>query len=118
MKSIVENPYFVLALPWDAPRTAIEREAQKWLGMLELSFVEATHYATPLGPQIRTADLVRTAVAQLRDPASKVMAQMWAAHSGEMSTATTAAAPALPSETTTSTLAVDLGWQSRSTRQS
>jgi hypothetical protein len=111
MKAIVENPYFVLALPWDAPRSAIEREAQKWLGMLQLSFAEAMHYSTPLGLHVRTADLVRTAVAQLRDPASKVMAQMWAVHSGDMSAATVQPPLAPPDMPTSSTLALDLGWQ-------
>lgn len=80
MKVLLENPFFVLDVPWDAPRATIEREAQKLLGMLELGFAAATTYATPLGPQQRNAELVRSAVATLRDPKARVVAEFWAAH--------------------------------------
>ena len=55
---IVDNPFFVLGLSPDASRIEIEREAQKLLGMLELGFVGAQTYATPLGPRTRTAETV------------------------------------------------------------
>ena len=60
-----ENPFFVLGLAPDASRIEVEREAQKLLGMLELGFVDAQTYATPLGPQPRTPETVRAAVAAL-----------------------------------------------------
>ena len=74
------NPFFVLGLAPDASRIEIEREAQKLLGMLELGFAEARTYATPLGPQPRTAEAVRAAVAALRDPSQRLVAELWARH--------------------------------------
>jgi len=56
------------------------RESQKLLGMLELGFAEVQRYATPLGPQPRTAELVRAAVAALRDPYQRLVAELWARH--------------------------------------
>ena len=66
--TIAENPFFVLGLLPDASRIEVEREAQKLLGMLELEFAAAQRYDTPVGPQPRTAEAVRAAVAALRDP--------------------------------------------------
>ncbi|MBS1120981.1 MAG: hypothetical protein H6Q90_3209 [Deltaproteobacteria bacterium] len=75
--SIVDNPFFVLGLSPDASRIEIEREAQKLLGMLELAFEGAQSYDTPLGPQPRTAEAVRAAVAALRDPYRRLIAELW-----------------------------------------
>jgi len=77
---IHDNPFFVLGLAPDASRIAIEREAQKLLGMLELGFADAATYGTPLGPQPRTAEAVRAAVAALRDPYRRLVAELWARH--------------------------------------
>ncbi|HEY0482495.1 MAG TPA: hypothetical protein VGD37_33470 [Kofleriaceae bacterium] len=77
---ILDNPFFVLGLPAEASRIEIEREAQKLLGMLELGFAEAASYATPLGPKLRTAEMVRAAVAALRDPYQRLVAELWARH--------------------------------------
>jgi hypothetical protein len=77
---ILDNPFFVLGLPAEASRIELEREAQKLLGMLELGFAEAGVYATPLGPQPRTAEMVRAAVAALRDPYQRLVAELWARH--------------------------------------
>jgi hypothetical protein len=77
---IVDNPFFVLGLSPDASRIEIEREAQKLLGMLELGFAAAQSYATPLGPRPRTAEAVRAAVAALRDPYQRLVAELWARH--------------------------------------
>ncbi len=76
--SVVGNPFFVLGLSPDASRIEIEREAQKLLGMLELAFAEAQTYQTPLGPQPRTSEAVRAAVAALRDPYRRLVAELWA----------------------------------------
>ena len=78
---LLDNPFFVLGLTAEASRIEVEREAQKLLGMLELSFAEAATYATPLGPQPRTAEMVRAAVAALRDPYQRLVAELWARHS-------------------------------------
>lgn len=77
---IVDNPFFVLGLAADASRIEIEREAQKLLGMLELGFADAQMYATPVGLQHRTPELVRAAVAALRDPYRRLVAELWARH--------------------------------------
>ena len=78
MSKLVDNPFFVLGLSPDASRIEIEREAQKLLGMLELEFVDARTYQTPLGPQPRTPEAVRAAVAALRDPYRRLIAELWA----------------------------------------
>lgn len=77
---IIDNPFFVLGLSCDASRIELEREAQKLLGMLELGFPGAQTYATPLGPRPRTAESVRAAVAALRDPYQRLLAELWARH--------------------------------------
>lgn len=75
---VIENPFLVLGVAPTATRMEIEREAQKLLGMLELGLESAAHYDTPLGPRPRTAELVRAAVALLRDPAKRLAAELWA----------------------------------------
>ena len=75
-----ENPFFVLGVPVTATRMEIEREAQKLLGMLELAVGDAARYASPLGWHARTPDLVRAAVAALRDPRRRLVAEAWARH--------------------------------------
>lgn len=75
---IADNPFFVLGLSPDASRIEIEREAQKLLGMLELDFADTRLYQTPLGPQPRTPEAVRAAVAALRDPYRRLVAELWA----------------------------------------
>ncbi len=77
---IVDNPFLVLGIAPDASRIELEREAQKLLGMLELGFRDAQFYATPLGPRPRTAEAVRAAVAALRDPYQRLVAELWARH--------------------------------------
>lgn len=77
---IVDNPFLVLGLSPDVSRIEIEREAQKLLGMLELGFADAQTYQTPLGPRSRTAEAVRAAVAALRDPYQRLVAELWARH--------------------------------------
>ena len=77
---IAENPFFVLGISPDASRIEIEREAQKLLGMLELGFAAARAYATPLGRRPRTPEGVRAAVAALRDPYQRLVAELWARH--------------------------------------
>ena len=80
MTTLAENPFFVLGVSVETPRLEIEREAQKLLGMLELGFAAARSYATPLGPRERTAESVRAAVAALRDPSQRLIAELWARH--------------------------------------
>lgn len=77
---LADNPFFVLGVTTEASRIEVEREAQKLLGMLELGFADARTYATPLGPRERTAEMVRAAVAALRDPYRRLVAELWARH--------------------------------------
>jgi len=75
---IERNPFYVLGLRPGATRAAIEEEAQKLLGMLELGLAGAAIYATPLGPRPRTPDEVRVALAELRDPERRAAHEVWA----------------------------------------
>lgn len=105
---IVDNPFLVLGLSPDASRIEIEREAQKLLGMLELDFAGASTYATPLGPRPRTAEAVRAAVAALRDPYQRLVAELWARHAPPVRTE----APAQePSSDDAGSLRRALGWR-------
>ena len=106
---IADNPFFVLGLSPDATRLQIEREAQKLLGMLELGFPEAKIYATPLGPRARTSELVRAAVAALRDPYQRLVAELWARHAPAV-IATPAPAPSEPTSAAAASWRQKLGW--------
>ncbi|NDD27113.1 MAG: hypothetical protein EB084_02455 [Proteobacteria bacterium] len=74
---IVANAFLVLALTPACDRAAIEREGKKLLGLLELGIGQAATYATPLGTQARTPEMVRQAMADLRDPRTRVMHELW-----------------------------------------
>jgi hypothetical protein len=105
---LADNPFFVLGLPAEASRIEVERQAQKLLGMLELGFAESASYATPLGPRPRTAESVRAAVAALRDPYQRLVAELWARHApGPRSEPPARRAPT----TTRSGLRRALGWR-------
>ncbi len=75
---VMDSPFYVLGLRPEATRAEVEREGQKWLGMLELGLAAAQRYVTPLGVGERTADKVRAALAELRDPERRVLAEVWA----------------------------------------
>lgn len=80
LRKLVRNPFFILGLTPEASRAQIEREGQKLLSMLQVGFGEASHYHTPLGPQRRTAEMVRHAMAELRDPSRRLCHEVWAAY--------------------------------------
>jgi hypothetical protein len=109
MSNPADNPFFVLGLPPDASRIELEREAQKLLGMLELGFADALTYATPLGPRARTAEHVRAAVAALRDPYQRLVAEVWARHAP--STLAAADVADEPAATSRPGLRAKLGWR-------
>ena len=98
MTTLAENPFLVLGLSVDTNRIEIEREAQKLLGMLELGFAAVKSYATPLGPRERTAEAVRAAVAALRDPYQRLVAEVWARHAPAPIETAPQVAPAPPAE--------------------
>ncbi len=75
---IADNPFFVLECSPDDSRQELERKAQLLLGMLELGFEQAKTYPSPWGPRPRTSDQVRAAVAALRVPERRLIAELWA----------------------------------------
>jgi hypothetical protein len=75
---IAANPFYVLGLRPGCARAEVEREGQKLLAMLELGLSAARTYATPVGERERTADRVREAMAELRDPARRLGHELWA----------------------------------------
>lgn len=92
--SLRDNPFYVLGLRPSASRTELEREGQKLLGMLELGLAAAARYPTPCGPQPRSPDQVRQALAQLRDPQRRLLQELWAQlDSGEVAAAPPAEEP-------------------------
>jgi hypothetical protein len=78
VERVRDNPFYVLGLRPDATRAEVEREGQKLLGMIELSLQSAARYATPVGHAERTADKVRRAMAELRDPERRLEHEVWA----------------------------------------
>lgn len=77
-RRLADNPFYVLGLRPACSRLDVEREGQKLLGMLELGLKAAATYMTPLGPQPRSADKVRTAMAELRAPDKRLLHEFWA----------------------------------------
>lgn len=75
---ISDNPFYILGLRPDCSRADLEREGQKLLAMLELKLEAARSYPTPLGPMPRTAESVRQAMAELRDPHRRLVHELWA----------------------------------------
>lgn len=77
-RRLVENPFFVLGLDTSCTRLEMERQGQKLLAMLEVGFAEAASYASPFGERERTAEAIREAMAALRDPRRRLVAELWA----------------------------------------
>lgn len=77
-EKITRNPFYVLGLSPDCSRADLEREGQKLLGMLKMSMKGSAVYTTPLGSFERTEDLVRLALAELRDPDRRLVHELWA----------------------------------------
>lgn len=72
------NPFLVLELHPEADRETVERQGAKLLAMLAAGLAAASRYATPLGPRQRTPELVRAALAELRDPDKRLAHEWWA----------------------------------------
>lgn len=71
------NPFWVLDLPPDTSAAMVERRGEMWISMLSLGLAEADHYSTPHGPRERTPELVREAMAELRDPNRRLIHEWW-----------------------------------------
>lgn len=75
---IAENPFYVLGLGTTASRTDVEREGAKLLSMLQLDLKESKVYRSPMGEHARTAEAVRAAMAELRDPKRRLVHELLA----------------------------------------
>ena len=75
---MASNPFYVLELDRGATRAEVERAGQMLLGLLELGVKSAARYHTPLGRRERTPELVREALATLREPERRLHAELWA----------------------------------------
>jgi hypothetical protein len=72
------NPFLILEMPITADVAEIERQGGKLVAMLGADFEEARQYATPFGAKNRTAEAVRHAMAELRDPRKRLLHEWWA----------------------------------------
>ena len=73
-----ENPFFVLGLAPETPRAEVERTAQRLLAEHALGRSAALRYLTPFGEAERTPELIRAAVAELRDPHKRIVHELFA----------------------------------------
>jgi hypothetical protein len=105
---LADNPFFVLECSPGDTRAEIERKAQLLLGMLELGFPSAQTYPTPLGVRVRTSDTVRAAVATLRSPDKRLVAELWARHAPKAAPPQWTAPPPPPFKATAARR--KLGW--------
>lgn len=72
------NPFLVLELGPEASTGDTERQGEKLLAMLAAGLEEARRYATPFGTRERSPELVRAALAELRDPRRRLRHEWWA----------------------------------------
>lgn len=75
---IAENPFYVLGVATTASRSELEREGAKLLSMLQLDLKESKTYRSPVGEHPRTAEAVRAAMAELRDPNRRLVHELLA----------------------------------------
>jgi hypothetical protein len=73
-----ENPFYLLGLEPTATELQTEREGRKLLAQLELGIASVRFARTPLGPVERSAELVRSALSELRDPERRRLHALWA----------------------------------------
>lgn len=73
-----ENPFFVLGVAPEASRVEVERAGQRLLAELAINRESALRYDSPVGSVARTPELVRQALAELRDPGRRLLHEVWA----------------------------------------
>jgi hypothetical protein len=71
------NPFLVLDLPVATPADMVERKGELLLSLLAAGVVDATSYHSPFGPRERTPEMVREALAELRDPDRRLVHEWW-----------------------------------------
>ena len=74
----LRNPFFVLEIPTQASREEVERQGARLIAMLKAGIESATQYKTPWGLCVRGQEEVRHALAELRDPMSRLEHEWWA----------------------------------------
>jgi hypothetical protein len=72
------NPFLVLGLRPPSSTSEAERQGEKLLAMLAAGLDEARRYSSPFGAHERTPELVRAALAELRDPRRRLRHEWWA----------------------------------------
>jgi hypothetical protein len=77
-RRFADNPFFVLELTPRATARDIHRAAARLCEALERGDPTVGSYPTPVGPQPRTAELVRASVTRLRDRDERVQYEIWA----------------------------------------
>jgi hypothetical protein len=78
LRAHLANPFLVLEAPPEATRQQLERQGAKLLALLAAGVAEAAAYPTPLGARERTPEMVRAALAELRDPDRRLAYEWWA----------------------------------------
>jgi hypothetical protein len=78
LRAHLANPFLVLELPPDVTRDQLERQGARLLALLAAGVAGSAAYPTPLGPRERTAAMIRTALAELRDPDRRLIHEWWA----------------------------------------
>lgn len=78
LRARLENPFLVLEVAPAVGSAEIERQGQRLLAELAAGLDGARRYPTPFGARERTPELVRAAIAELRDPARRLVHEWWA----------------------------------------
>jgi hypothetical protein len=78
LRERLANPFLVLAVAPAAEIGDIERQAQRLLAELAAGLEGARRYPTPFGARERTPEMVRAAIAELRDPSRRLAHEWWA----------------------------------------
>lgn len=76
-EELERNPFWVLGVAASATRIEVERAGQRLLAQLGVGAASAQSYSTPWGPRPRDEAAVRTALAALRDPMTRALAELW-----------------------------------------
>jgi hypothetical protein len=108
------NPFYVLGIDRNASDLEAERAGRLLLGQLELGLVGPRTVHTPFGPLERTPDMVRAALAEVRDARRRAAHALWSSLPAEASSSSDAGgAPAgSPEAEPWAEAMVTIGWRS------
>jgi hypothetical protein len=71
------NPFLILELPAAASPDVVERKGELLLSLLAAAVAGSGSYQSPFGPRERTPEMVREALAELRDPDRRLVHEWW-----------------------------------------